>query len=118
MKRQFKLELTIEVDDSVVDTLIAKARKAYDEHGGATVLEEDAEETSYVPAEEFIETTADALSELGQYFFDDTIGDFAVVGSTIDSEGTPLPATQGYEKDQTPMSVSPDWKADGTGFRS
>ena len=25
--------------------------------------------------------------------------------------------TQGYEKDQTPMSVSPDWKSDGTGFR-
>jgi hypothetical protein len=25
--------------------------------------------------------------------------------------------TQGYEPDQTPMSVSPEWKADGTGFR-
>ena len=26
--------------------------------------------------------------------------------------------TQGYAPDQTPMSVSPDWKADGTGFKS
>jgi hypothetical protein len=25
--------------------------------------------------------------------------------------------TQGYESDQTPMSVSPSWKSDGTGFR-
>jgi hypothetical protein len=25
--------------------------------------------------------------------------------------------TQGYAKDQTPMSVSPSWKSDGTGFR-
>jgi hypothetical protein len=25
--------------------------------------------------------------------------------------------TQGYEPNQTPMSVSPDWKSDGTGFR-
>jgi hypothetical protein len=25
--------------------------------------------------------------------------------------------TQGYEPHQTPMSVSPEWKADGTGFR-
>jgi len=25
--------------------------------------------------------------------------------------------TQGYEPDQTPMSVSGDWKSDGTGFR-
>jgi hypothetical protein len=25
--------------------------------------------------------------------------------------------TQGYEPDKTPMSVSPDWKSDGTGFR-
>jgi hypothetical protein len=28
-----------------------------------------------------------------------------------------VPTTSGYEKDQTPMSVSPDWKSDGTGFR-
>jgi hypothetical protein len=25
--------------------------------------------------------------------------------------------TQGYAPNQTPMSVSPDWKSDGTGFR-
>jgi len=26
------------------------------------------------------------------------------------------PATQGHKLDQTPMSVSPNWKSDGTGF--
>jgi hypothetical protein len=29
----------------------------------------------------------------------------------------PVSETQGYAPDQTPMSVSPDWKSDGTGFR-
>lgn len=39
-----------------------------------------------------------------------------------DKWGQPNPrmaieTTQGYAPDQTPLSVSPDWKSDGTGFR-
>lgn len=65
MRKSFKLEIEVEVDESDVAKLIDSARSCYKRNGGATEYP-DGELPRDIPAEEAIQAAEDALLELVQ----------------------------------------------------
>jgi len=65
MRKSFKLEIEIEVEESGVAKLIESARSCYERNGGATEYPEG-ESPRDIPAEEAVQSAEDALLELVQ----------------------------------------------------
>ena len=63
MKKLYKVEITLVVDDARLEAIIERARDSYTQAGGGWDVEDDGSERA-IPAEEAIESIDDALMEL------------------------------------------------------